>query len=446
LEILQAIAGSREFNPGSLEHLRWVLFDRLGFPVLKRTDKGAPSTDKASMVLLALYAQTKEQIGFLQALVSWRKAAKLSSTWVGIWEGPEWRGEEKITGQNRDGSPKKEILPIEPQPAGQWLKGIPVLNDGRIHPSWSLRTKSGRFSSSPNAQNWTTALKKIFCAEPGNELVGLDLAQAELRGTAYFTGDQDLLRMYQEGINVHTANTTLLFHIRCPNQKDTNEATERFLSEAIPRLIGLRYEDFPVAQAGQWKGQRTLAKNFVFGDIYGAEAKTLYEVIRAKRDPDTDKLLFPNIQLDQIEACKIIWEQTHPAIPRWWKTITREIQGQGFYECPLSGRRRHFKAGFKRNEMLNIPNQSLVASRMNIGTLRIRDQLPYRLPSKHGITMQVHDMLGVECPKGQGAEIAEMMDREFDRPFALPGFPEAVLPTDWRNGEGAKVGTYVDEV
>jgi DNA polymerase I-like protein with 3'-5' exonuclease and polymerase domains len=267
LEILQAIAGAREFNPGSLEHLRWVLFDRLGFPVLKRTEKGAPSTDKDSMVLLALYAQTKEQIGFLQALVSWRKAAKLSSTWVGIWDGPEWRGEEKITGQNKDGSPKKEILPIEAQPSGQWTKGIPVLNDGRIHPSWSLRTKTGRFSSSPNAQNWTMALKKIFCAEPGNELVGMDLAQAELRGIAYYANDQDLLYMYQERINVHTANCSLLFHVRCPNTKDTNEATERYLSEAIPRLIGLRYEDFPVAQAGQWKGQRTLAKNFVFGCV-----------------------------------------------------------------------------------------------------------------------------------------------------------------------------------
>jgi hypothetical protein len=39
-----------------------------------------------------------------------------------------------------------------------------------------------------------------------------------------------------------------------------------------------------------------------------------------------------------------------------------------------------------------------------------------------------------------------MMDREFDQTFSIPGFSDALLPTDWKNGEGAKVGKYVDEI
>lgn len=445
LGILQGIARNAAFNPGSPEQLKEILFQRLGFPVVKRTDKGSASTDKDAMVLLALHAQTQEQVQFLQSLVSWRKAAKLASTWVGEWEGPDWAGEEFDTGKRKkDGTPIMEWRAIEAQPAGVWLKGLPMIShpEGlRVHPSWKLMTKTGRFSSSPNAQNWTTAIKKMFCAPEGRELVGLDLNQAELRMTAYFTNDADLLLMYQRGINVHTANCSLVLQTRSPGL-DTNDATEEYLREAVPRLIGLRYEDLPVCPESQWKSKRTLVKNFVFGDIYGAEAETLYEVIRSKRDPETDKLLFPNIQLDQIQAAKIIWEQTHPAIPAYWKAITRDIQARGYYECPISGRRRYFKGGFKRNEMLNNPNQIAVGSRMNKGTLRIASQLP----SGSGINIQVHDMLGAECAKGDGKEIARLMDREFDRTFPLAGFPEAILPTDWKNGEGAKIGKYVDEI
>lgn len=316
---LQAVAEWVDFNPRSQNHLRGLLFEKLKFPIVKRTDKsGAPSTDKNAMVLLALHAQTPEQINALEALIKFRKADKMLGTWV---------------------------------------EGLPVLGDGRVHASWKLLTTTGRFASSPNMQNFNAWIKRIFKAAAGHKLVSIDLSQAELRVMALLAGDELLIRMYAENLNVHTINACMLFQIKPPpGHDDMNPQTEAFLIEMCPQLLGesLRYEKFrTVPDKTRWKSFRTLAKNFVFGDNYGAEATTLYEVIRSKRDPVTDELLFKDVDLGKIEALKLLWEQMHHWIPSWWKKITDTVVKQGYYRSPISDRIRWFRGGFKRNEILN---------------------------------------------------------------------------------------------
>ena len=409
-EVLQEVAGSTGFKPRSPVHLRYLLFERLKFPIVKRTDKGAPSTDKDAMVLLALNADRPEQQKALRALIEYRQADKMLGTWV---------------------------------------EGLPVLGDGRVHPSWKLLTTTGRFSSSPNAQNFNRAIKKIFKSGKGQKFVSVDLSQAELRVMAYFSGDSDLLRMYEEGVNVHTANASLLFQIKCPNPKDTNAQTENYLREMCPRLIGMDYDGlapdgsplFTPAPKDRWKGIRTLAKNFVFGDNYGAEAETLYQVIRSKRDPDTNDLLFPDVTLGEIETLKIMWERLHPAIPKWWATITEATQKQGFYRCPISGRIRWFRGGFRRTEMLNSPIQSGVASFMNKQMIKIDHDLEVQTGRAAEIVLQVHDALTVESPDEYVPIVKDILMARLNEPFSLPGFPVAKLPAD-----EATVGEFLDEV
>ena len=108
--------------------------------------------------------------------------------------------------------------------------------------------------------------------------------------------------MYEEEINVHTANTTLTFGVRCPpaaNKKgdQLNSQTEKYLREKIIELHGSMpdffptlyddlptYEGDPVFVKERWKGTRTLTKNETFGSLYGAIAQTLFDVLRSKRD------------------------------------------------------------------------------------------------------------------------------------------------------------------
>ena len=397
---LQRIARSDTFNPASPMQLCEQLFEHLKFPIVKRTPKGNPSTDKDAMVLLAFRAKSPAQLDFLTYLVKWKRAAKFLSTWV---------------------------------------EGLPILADGRLHVSWKLLPVTGRFSSSPNAQNWNNEIKALFCAEEGNDLVGADLDQAELRAMGYYAHDPELLHFYANGLNVHTINTTLLFGVRNPGQ-NTNDATEAFLTDAAPALHRVPYESLPMLSESQWKSARTLAKNFVFGHNYGAEAETLFNVIRSKRD-DAGELLFANITLGEIEASKHTWEKLHPAIPAWWRSNMNAILKARCYRSPLSGRTRWFRAGFNRNEMLNFPIQEVVAAHMNRATLRIAPRLEDVTGARWGINSQVHDAIAAEVPQRHSAAVARIFTEELSRPFALPGYPEARFPPDT-----PKIAKYLNEV
>lgn len=400
---MRSIVRDPGFNPASPVQLQKALFQTCGFPIVLRTAKGAPSTNKDAMVLLALHSRTLEQATFLHRLARWRKVTKALSTWI---------------------------------------DGAKILSDGCLHPSWKMLTVSGRLASSPNAQNWPTKIKAIYGVDPDHELVGVDLSQAELRMMAYTANDADLLLMYELGLNVHTINTTLLFGVRNPGiAEHTSDATEAYLEDMVPKLRNERYADLPVLKKSAWKSSRTLGKNFVFGDNYGAVAETLHRVIRAKRDPDSDAALFPDVTLGEIEAAKIRWEGMHPAIPRWWSNVANQVQRDGFYQCPISGRVRWFRAGFNRNQILNYPIQTGVGSHMNRAMLKIAPRLRSELHPSTQIIAQVHDMLGVRCVKGEGKRAGEIMVEELAVTRALPGFPRASLPAD-----GAVVGRYLNEV
>lgn len=418
LSLMRHIVGDPTFNPASPVQLQKVFFEQLKFPVVKYTDKGSPSTDKEAMSLLALYARAPAQQAFLKALVDWRVPDKQITTCTGRWD------------------------PV----TGSYVGGFPILWDGRLHPTWKLLTTSGRFASSPNAQNWNGAIKALFRAADGCKLVGVDLSQAEVRGISYLANDAEVLAMYVpdengEVINLHTVNTALIFGLRAgvPDKKggfkDTNTRTEAYIAAKAtsPMLLC----DNP----GRWKASRTLAKNFRFGWQYGALPDTLYKVIRAKRDPETNEALFSWVELSMIEAAKIRQEKIDPAIPLFWDRECWEIQKQGFSRCPLSGRVRWFRGGFKRNEMLNVRTQTLIASHVNKAMLRIAKRVRAGTGGEAGLVCQVHDMLGIEAPDRFVDDVKRIYKEELNTPFVLPGFPEARLPCD-----EPQVGTYLHEV
>lgn len=452
LAILRDIAGHPDFNPNSHDQLIWFLFEHLKFPVVLRSKKtNKPSTDKNAMVLLALHAETDRQRAALMSLVRVRKATKNLGTWV---------------------------------------RGLPVLGDGRVHFNWKLLAITGRFASSPNCQNWNAWIKRVFCSRRmrgddgklardkyGNyvfldDFVSVDLNQAELRKMAYFSSDPDLLRMYVDGINVHTANTSLLFQIKCPpaaNKKgdQLNAQTESYLREkfaelaiSMPEFFKTLYDDLPTYDGDpvfvkeRWKGTRTLSKNFVFGDNYGALAETLFDVLRAKRDGNTDEVLFPDLTLGEVEGCKILWENLHPAIPAYWAYIEEHIQSQGYYKSPLSGRIIWFRGGFEQNKMRNYPIQESIAARMEkiIEVNRYLEELTGGSeldvgPDHAIIDMQVHDMVNIETPKKYTEDCKQILSYVYNQPYdwnppaPFKRYGQAMLPAD-----EPTVGQYVNEI
>ncbi|RJS92545.1 DNA polymerase I [Salinisphaera sp. Q1T1-3] len=195
------IAAGTEFNLGSPNQLKTILFDQLELPVIRKTPKGAPST--AEDVLREL-ADAHE----LPALiVAWRELSKLRSTYA-------------------------EKLPTLINPG-----------TGRIHTSYHQAVAAtGRLSSSdPNLQNIpirTEAGRRIreaFVARPGYRILAVDYSQIELRIMAHLSGDPGLLAAFNEERDIHTATASEVFD----TPLDDVTADQRRAAKAIN--FGLMY-------------------------------------------------------------------------------------------------------------------------------------------------------------------------------------------------------------
>ncbi|MCB2222899.1 MAG: DNA polymerase I [Actinobacteria bacterium] len=169
-------AAGEPFNVNSTLQLREVLFDRLGLPVLKKTPKGAPSTDASVLQKLA------EEHPVVERLLEFRALEKLRSTYV-------------------DG-----LLPL-------------IGPDGRIHCVFNQTgAATGRLSSErPNMQNIPIrteegrTIRRAFVAAGGHVFVVADYSQIELRILAHLSEDPGLLEAFGSGQDIHTATAARVF-------------------------------------------------------------------------------------------------------------------------------------------------------------------------------------------------------------------------------------------
>ncbi len=169
-------AAGEPFNINSTQQLRELLFERLRLPVLKKTPKGAPSTDASVLQKMV------DQHPVVGHLLGYRELEKLRSTYV-------------------DG-----MLPL-------------IARDGRIHCVFNQTgAATGRISSErPNMQNIPVrteegrTIRRAFVAAPGHTFVVADYSQIELRILAHLSEDAGLLEAFAAGADIHTATAARVF-------------------------------------------------------------------------------------------------------------------------------------------------------------------------------------------------------------------------------------------
>ena len=161
-----------EFNPGSDIQLAGLLFDQafLGFPVLGKTDSGAPSTKGSVLKALKNHTQDTATLELLDAFIEFKDVRILLTTFIPAMENAR---------REDDGY--------------YYLYGN--FNIGG--------TVSGRLSSSdPNLQNIPSGsrlakyIKKCVKAPPGYLFVGLDFDSLEDKISALTTKDPNKLKVY----------------------------------------------------------------------------------------------------------------------------------------------------------------------------------------------------------------------------------------------------------
>ncbi|MGQ5524619.1 DNA polymerase I [Chitinimonas sp. PSY-7] len=211
------------FNLGSPKQIGEILFDKLKLPIIKKTPKGAPSTDEDVLSELA------RDFPLPAKLLQHRSLAKLKSTYT-------------------------DKLPL-------------MINakSGRVHTNYGQATAvTGRLASNdPNLQNIPVRtaegrrIREAFIAPPGHQIVSADYSQIELRIMAHLSSDEGMLKAFEAGIDIHRATAAEVFGAT----PETVSAEQRRYAKAIN--FGLIYGMSAFGLAAQLDIERSAAQNYI---------------------------------------------------------------------------------------------------------------------------------------------------------------------------------------
>jgi DNA polymerase-1 len=176
---IYAEAGT-EFNINSPLQLGHILFEKLNYPVVKKTK----TTKSYSTSVEVLEELATHGFAIPQLILQHRELHKLKGTYV-------------------------DALP---QIVG---------SDGRVHTTFNQAVAAtGRLSSSdPNLQNIPIRtqtgreIRKAFVADEGFVLLSADYSQVELRILAHISQDESLIETFRQGEDIHRATASKMFNI-----------------------------------------------------------------------------------------------------------------------------------------------------------------------------------------------------------------------------------------
>jgi len=313
-----------EFNMNSPKQLGEVLFEKMQLdPKAKKTKTGQYATSEDVLQKLA----SKHEI--IQHILEYRTYQKLKSTYV-------------------------DALPSQ------------IDKDDRVHTNFSQTTAAtGRLASvNPNLQNIPIRtlrgqqIRGAFVSAEGKKIISADYSQIELRLIAEISGEDNMIKAFQDGEDIHASTAAKLFKI-------------------------------PLEEVS--KTQRSQAKTVNFGIIYGQGAFALAE----------------QTGLSRTEAKQMIeaYFETYPKLKQYMAEQVNKAREMGYVETIL-GRKRHLKdinsgnfvvRGHAERNAVNAPVQGSAADVVKMAMIKIQKELEKeKLQTK--MLLQVHDELVFEAP------------------------------------------------
>ncbi|WP_295201614.1 DNA polymerase I [uncultured Chryseobacterium sp.] len=314
-----------EFNVNSPKQLGEILFEKLQLdPKAKKTKTGQYATSEDILQKLA----AKHEI--IQHILEYRTYQKLKSTYV-------------------------DALPSQIEKS-----------DNRVHTNFSQTTAAtGRLASvNPNLQNIPIRtlrgqqIRGAFVAGEGKKIISADYSQIELRLIAEISGEDNMIKAFQNGEDIHASTAAKLFNI-------------------------------PLEEVS--KIQRSQAKTVNFGILYGQGAFALAEQTGLSRSEAKQ----------MIEA----YFETYSKLKAYMAEQVKKAREIGYVETIL-GRKRHLKditsnnfvvrAHAERNAV-NAPIQGSAADVVKMAMIKIQKELE-KEKLKTRMLLQVHDELVFESP------------------------------------------------
>ena len=355
------IAGEK-FNLASPKQLGDILFDKLkiGGAKQKKTKTGQYATGEE---ILSYLAKDNE---IVSAILDWRSLIKLQNTYV-------------------------EALPLQVD-----------AKTHRVHTDYMQTVAAtGRLSSNnPNLQNIPIRtergkqIRKAFIARDENyTLLSADYSQIELRIIAALCGEENMIKAFQQGEDIHKSTAAKVFNV--PLEEVTKE-------------------------------QRSHAKTVNFGIIYGVSAFGLSN----------------QTSLSRAESAALIeaYYITYPKLKSYIQEQIESARENGFVQTIL-GRRRYLKdinsanaivRGAAERNAVNAPIQGSAADIIKIAMINIHKRLIAE-NWKSKMLLQVHDELVFDVHNSELEKIQPMIKHEMEQAVVLsvPLEVEIGIGKDW---------------
>ena len=348
-----------KFNLASPKQLGDVLFDKLkiGGAKQKKTKTGQYATGEEVLSFLA------NENPIVKDILEWRQMIKLQSTYIDALPNQV----DKIT--------------------------------GRVHTDYMQTVAAtGRLSSNnPNLQNIPVRtergrlIRKAFIARDENyTLVSADYSQIELRIIAALSGEENMIKAFQNNEDIHRSTAAKVFNV--PLEEVTKE-------------------------------QRSNAKTVNFGIIYGVSAFGLSN----------------QTSLSRKESAELIdaYYATYPKLKSYMASQVDFARENGYVQTVL-GRRRYLKdinsanmmvkSGAERNAV-NAPIQGSAADIIKIAMINIHEKLVSG-NWKSKMLLQVHDELVFDVHNSELEKIKPMIKHEMENAFIMD------VPLDVEIGAG----------
>jgi DNA polymerase-1 len=331
------------FNVNSRDQLEVVLYDELKLSPGRKTQTGKRST--AASALEELQGQHE----IIERILAYRELTKLKNTYL-------------------DPLPKL----LHPK-------------TGRLHTRFNQTgTATGRLSSvDPNLQNIPIRteigrrIRKAFRAAPGMKLVVADYSQIELRVLAHLSGDENLIKVFREGKDIHTQTAAWMFGL------DLDQVASE---------------------------QRRAAKTINFGVLYGMSAHRL-----------SNELAIPYAEAERfIER----YFASYPRVRAWIEQVLADARQKGYVETMFGRRRfvadldariRSVREAAERMAF-NMPVQGTAADLMKLAMVKLQPELE---GLEAHLVLQVHDELLVEAPAHKAEQVAGVVREVMQKAWAL---------------------------
>ena len=287
---------------------------------------------------------------------------------------------------------------------GTYIDALPKLinpRTGHIHTSFNQTiTATGRLSSSdPNLQNIPIRgedgkeIRKAFVPEPGCLFFSADYSQIELRVMAHLSKDENMIRVFREGKDLHAATAANIY------KKPIDEVT---------------------------RDERTKSKRANFGIIYGITVFGLAERLDIPRD----------------EAKMLIdgYFETFPQVHDYMEQ-SKEIARKQGYVTTLFGRRRYLPdinsanatvRGFAERNAINAPIQGTAADIIKVAMIHIFQRFKAE-GIKSKMILQVHDELNFSVLPEEKDHVERIVLEEMQNAFQMqvPLVADSGFGTNW---------------